>query len=436
MFGLLPPSFGSSKPQISNPKSQIPNPSFISTSVRQLKSTMAKQNRAIITILYLSLIFQWISCWALTATNGPALKTDRISSRITNQQPQDVYLLSLQWTPDDCISKPVRDVWKWKDAALGDGRDFFVPKPKTIQALQDYLVKSCSLIDSCSVISNCARLEILLAASASNNQNATATIELLRKEISRCLVAQNNSNKQQSTVLSTLTQSMDWPQLFLDLQATCTGERNEHEALELAQFFTGLQGLDEVLRHLSLVSAGMASRPRRPDRPTIFRPFSSRDAHILLQLKRTKEVSAPGRLPNQLLEYALRAGKAARNSDIVPELLLLKPYGTGDTSRYSTDPPKDLLEKVQTSVLEQAIEPLIQECFMDIQAKQFSTIISQLRQRAESLSTSPSELKHIRERLHQPTLELRKGNFSAVDPLTLLEQINEELQAMRQKVPH
>jgi hypothetical protein len=101
-----------------------------------------------------------------------------------NATTQEVYLFSLQWNPDDCISKPVRDLWKWKDATLGDGRDFFVPKPKTIAALQDYIVMKASssnnlLLLECSVISNCARLEILCVA----HKNPL-------KEIAQCLVAQ------------------------------------------------------------------------------------------------------------------------------------------------------------------------------------------------------------------------------------------------------
>ena len=49
----------------------------------------------------------------------------------------------------------------------------------------------------------------------------------------------------------------------------------------------------------------MAGRPRRPERETIFRPFSSRDANSLLQLKCSKQV-ATGPLVNTVLKYALR----------------------------------------------------------------------------------------------------------------------------------
>jgi hypothetical protein len=84
-----------------------------------------------------------------------------------------------------------------------------------------------------------------------------------------------------------LTQSMmDWPELVLDPNAPLGVEGEE--ARQIANHMTQIQGMEAVLYHLSLVAAGMADRPRRPDRDTIFRPFSSRDAHVLLQLKRTK----------------------------------------------------------------------------------------------------------------------------------------------------
>jgi hypothetical protein len=111
------------------------------------------------------------------------------------------------------------------------------------------------------------------------------------------------------------------------------------ESNELARHCKVYMGVEEVLHHLASVAAGMTYWPRRPDRDTLFRPFSSWDAQVLLQLKRTKEV-AMGRRINQLLEYALRSGKAVRNPQLVPDLHLLQQYGTGDSSKYSTEPPQ------------------------------------------------------------------------------------------------
>ncbi len=61
---------------------------------------------------------------------------------------------------------------------------------------------------------------------------------------------------------------------------------------------------------MSKVAAGMAPRASRPDRPVLFRPFSSRDAHIMLQLKRTAEVDSQYPRMKIILDAVLNAGKA------------------------------------------------------------------------------------------------------------------------------
>jgi hypothetical protein len=178
----------------------------------------------------------------------------------------------------------------------------------------------------------------------------------------------------------------------------------------------------------------MANRPRWTDRDTLFRPFSSWDDHVLLQLKRTKEV-AIGRQVNRLLKYALRPGKAARNPQLVPDLHLLQEYGTGDSSKYLTKPPRELLQQVTLAAIQQAIEPLlVEECFLVIQAKPWLIAISSLRQQAEALAIDPVKFKFVRQQLHQPTLELRQGevnknNTSIIDKT--LKEFGKELEALR-----
>jgi hypothetical protein len=117
-----------------------------------------------------------------------------------------------------------------------------------------------------------------------------------------------------------------------------------------------------MVHHLCLVAVGLAPRPRRPNREIVFRPFSSRDAHILLQLKRTADIitSSPhwtkpsqNMLPKTsylltLLQFALRAGKAARNPNKVPALMELRDrYGeTGNSPKYDIEPPIETMQKV------------------------------------------------------------------------------------------
>jgi hypothetical protein len=245
-----------------------------------------------------------------------------------NMARSSLYLFSLQWTPDECISKPVRDLWKWKDATLGDGRDFFVPKPKTITALQNFCQTNANL-EECSILSNCARLEILCRATHNPIEGLSSCFATQMKHTS----AENNYNMSWQSVL---TQKMDWPELVLNNGLATQSEQSR----ELERYWEQTEGMEAMLYHLSLVAAGIASRPRRPERETLFQPFSSRDAHILLQLKRTKEVAMGGTV-NKILEYALRAGKAARNTDIVPELEQLRSY-----SKFSSEAPKALSQDI------------------------------------------------------------------------------------------
>ena len=188
----------------------------------------------------------------------------------------EVHLLSLQWSDSN---PQVRQIWKWKDTVLGDGRDFFVPKPKTLSALNRLLVESVGS-EECAVLSNCARLEILLVAEK-DCQNQESTI--ITQAVSQCLLAQVESHAASSnSFLSTMMHSFDWPNA-IDTQARLTPKDSTLQ-------WTHLSGVESVCRHLCVVASGMAERPSRPGRPVPFRPFSSRDAHILLQLKRTSEV--------------------------------------------------------------------------------------------------------------------------------------------------
>ena len=292
---------------------------------------------------------------AFLTLHGTEWKVSRLSQAATEPETSSIsdnfdaydhiHLFSLKWTPDECISKPVRDVWRWKDASLGDGRDFFVPKPKTIRSLQDYIIKNSQSIDECVVLSNCARLEIICVT---KEQNANPSLE-----IARCLAAQvfSNQNGRPQLLQSMLVQHLDLPHIAIDTNAEITSTCLE-DSMAIDRHWIHVRGCEEVCRHLCLVAAGIAPRPRRPDREVLFRPFSSRDSHILLQLKRTKE-AATGTNTNILIVYAQRAGKAARSVEQVPEIEQLREYGSGD-SKYSTDPPlqlSQLVAEVRTFVL-------------------------------------------------------------------------------------
>jgi hypothetical protein len=106
-------------------------------------------------------------------------------SPLPMKKKHSVHLLSLKESDKE---KQVRQVWKWKDAVLGDGRDFFVPKPKTLTALNCYIVNKIERVLECSAVSNCARFELLLLVddtkkSESQRQEFTS----IEQEVSQCL---------------------------------------------------------------------------------------------------------------------------------------------------------------------------------------------------------------------------------------------------------
>jgi hypothetical protein len=112
-------------------------------------------------------------------------------------------------------------------------------------------------------------------------------------------------------------------------------------ASELERVLVTIEGSYDVCQHLCRVASGVAKRPSRPGREVPFRPFSSRDAHVMLQIKRTVEVTKGARV-RALFDASLQAGKAARDPSMVPELVPLKPYGTD--GRYSSDAPGYLIQ--------------------------------------------------------------------------------------------
>jgi hypothetical protein len=274
------------------------------------------------------------------------------------RRPQ-IHLFSLKWsseTDPTAFSKIVRDTWRWKDAVLGDGRDFFVPRPKTLSALQSYIQSSSQreyqqlaetteytydghpVFEECVVLSNCARFEIIIVTDS--------PLVRVLDSLARAIVAQVQAF--QNRPFKSMHLPFDWPG-SIDPDAGIDVGRHGPLIDELAasKHWTHLKEAEEISEHLCLVAAGMAPRPSRADRrPVIFRPFSSRDAHILLQLKRTwyNSVQVAPRI-SLFLRYALQAGKAVRNPDKIPEIMILRQYGTGN-SKFDTLPPPDVLDSV------------------------------------------------------------------------------------------
>ena len=142
-----------------------------------------------------------------------------------------------------------------------------------------------------------------------------------------------------------------------------------------------------------------------------FRPFSSRDAHILLQLKRTP---TEGNRIKILLDAALAAGKAARDPQRVPELQSLRDYGPGD-DKYSIDPPAQVTDAAARAAVRRAIEPTIKEYVERWNAMRMSDLISRLRLETEKLGQTDAELLWLRAQLHKPTMDFRQGKVLDIE---------------------
>jgi len=115
----------------------------------------------------------------------------------------------------------------------------------------------------------------------------------------------------------------------------------DKKSQNLASLFTVTITLDDIVTYLCKVAAGIAPRFSRPDRPVRFCPFSSRDAHIMLQLKRTSHVASPFPKMKIILNAALSAGEAARNTKQCPILNKLKGYN-GEGHCYKQVAPPQL----------------------------------------------------------------------------------------------
>lgn len=372
----------------------------------------------------------------------------------------------------------VRRIWEWKDDILGDGRDFFVPRPKTLMALNSLLKRKLPNVEECVVLSNCARFDILLVVAVDNNTNNISTHKVsndkenkndisaspdhceeeTRQSMSQILLQQLEYYKLQKKRgnnmlgLASLLDGGDQPtRLWLDPPPPNNNAVNNNGAIKIDQLdakllannLQVLEGPNTIARYLCRVATGLQPQGRRPDRKVVFRPFSSRDAHVMLQLKRTADITSPnnnspdnnnsGSQPRlkALLDTALQSGKAARDPNIVPAILPLKRFGSdGRGSRYSLgEAPAELCEAAAQQACEIAIEPMVEKYVDKWAAFEVSEQIQSFRQAATNvvqerfgfdLDTAP-EAKPIRSMLHPHIMDIREGR--SVDTSRVLDDI-------------
>ena len=237
-------------------------------------------------------------------------------------------------------------------------------QPSTSEPLSDSVsVSNSYVIEECVTLSNCARFEMLFvltsnstAAAANSALSSDEETKMAESAAKLCMAYQlfrQTEHDRSNTFLrsSGLSSWMDLPNVVLLETDTANASsspktlslRQSKAIAHLEQRLMCITGYRPVSHHLSLVASGLAPRTNRPDRNVVFRPYSSRDAHILLQLKRTAEVVTScrsnahetrggcGPIIKIVLEGALTAGKAARNDGIVPDIRRLREFGSDGT---------------------------------------------------------------------------------------------------------
>jgi hypothetical protein len=257
----------------------------------------------------------------------------------------------------------VKRLWEWKDDVLGDGRDFFVPRPNTLKMLNELLRQQITGATECLVLSNCARFDVIVVAldgddrttnkSGNTAKDEDTLFQQVRHQLTQALMQQYTYYKarlKQKQIIFSLTKLFEGSgggdnpkRLWLDPPTLPSYEKDgatfgstDHkiDIKTLTSNIQSLRGPESIARYLCRVAVGLQPQGRRPDRQVVFRPYSSRDAHVMLQLKRTAEIADKQPRIKALLDVALQSGKAARDATMVPAILSLKKYADS-SSRYS-----------------------------------------------------------------------------------------------------
>jgi len=353
-----------------------------------------------------------------------------------------VHLVAFTRPPSVDVAAPAATaLWRWKEEVLGDGNDRFVPRPRVTRRLAATILADAPLslpLVECAVLGNCARLEIYAVTSAP--VAADAVRHYVAAHLGRQVAAfQESQHRQPWFKLPDHEAAVWWP----PENPAPIPEGSPH----LKVLLVTESGAAAVTRHCCAVAAGLTGVDGRP-----FNPFSSREAHVMLQLKRTLEaVSRPATPPplfgspdawslpppcgprlRIILRAALEAGKAARNPASVPAILPLKGYGgNGRFSPPFSAAPAAARAAALSAAWELAVEPAVARCMAELKAQGNGAAIALLHQQTAALlarsepDTDPRTMAAVRRAvaraLHEPTLRLRAGDD--VDPTEILADV-------------
>ena len=418
------------------------------------------------------------------------------------------------------ISKYMQLLKRWKYYVLGDGGVYFDQRPKSLSRLNQQLldviskelgpqinstIKAATSINSniilpqeelfqnmeieCAVISTCKRFEILITMeveveSSINNNNCTNIekqhrIDIIKSIIASYFAKQITLQRRKLKLLGVipfLAFPRDRPSRIKTISSNNSliqqrQQQNEmyNELKEtIHEQIIIVNGIQNVTKRLIQLASGLLDRP-------IFRPFSSRDSHIMFQLKKTSDSSQRRQFsyskeeehqsnndtnddeltnedmgPNRaiivthrnnhnnhrncctkyskiLFDAALQGGKAARSPKVVPILNQLKEESKG------ADGPPQLSAKAAESAMILAVTPTVISCVERFKAMEATDRIVALRNDAKKIAVgkgidiekgTDDGAKLIRKLLHEPVTNLRRGNSIDVD--VILSQIDDQ----------
>ncbi|CAE7775294.1 uidB, partial [Symbiodinium sp. CCMP2456] len=355
------------------------------------------------------------------------LQTARaVSPSQPDRQESDLHVISLRKPRDAVRACPVRSCWTWKEKVLGDGHDFFIPRPRTTRRLASVFRSMPGAdIEEAVVLGNCKRFDVYLALEKPKHT------DLVCQRVADMTAQQMASYRQQQggwlegakTWLLQASNGFDVPDLVSPPEHL--GDRAETEgirrdALALQKAFEVRSGCCGVTAYCAAVAAGLEGRPKEA-----FNPCSARDAHIMLQLKRTLEAATTpedGRAPcgkrlGLIFRIALEVGKAVRNPERLPQLEQLQAYGEGRLSKAPRRSAAAAAEVAERSIL----RPAVAKCASKLQGFRNAGRVTALRSKAEELfqqlqlgACTAKELQQARRRLnrllHVPTLALKGGD--------------------------
>ena len=321
------------------------------------------------------------------------------------------------------------------------------------------------VIEECSVLSTCARFDFIFVVRCTADTRP------------RCMTGPTTNNgsgkatsPQETALNNRLGELVARNICKQHAEQSSKSKFSGADEKEITSAISSKHDLGDIIKGLCLMASGLAARPDRPTGPhkVMFKPFSSSDSHIMMQLKRLVEIistsnsikhqqrinssssrkrkrkqvsggtnnssrrlrSSGGRI-RLLLNGALRAGKAARNEAAVPEILQLKPYAKNEDE----DVPLDLMTETVSAVNQRVIFPSVEKIAAEYKSLEANSAIASMRRDVFhhidilTADSSPTEIDSIKTKakklLHGPTLELRSGESLERDTNYIVERYTE-----------